>query len=68
MKLAAKTLTIQSQVLRREVKAIIPEAKIFMRRHVPAVGYVLYVKDFAGKTIGYVTKDLSGLTLIVKAA
>ena len=65
IKLDAKT--IESSLTKKEIKALLPAARIFKKKYVAAVGYVLYVLDESGKTIAQVTKDKIGLSLYVKA-
>jgi len=66
MKLQAKTLT--SKIALNEIKAALPAAKYFAKKHVPGCGYVLYVKNEQRETIAHVEKTFDGLTLTVKAA
>lgn len=64
MKLAAKTLT--SQIAKQEIIKTLPSAVRFIKKYVPAIGYVLYVKDTANNTIANVIKENGKLVLVVK--
>lgn len=64
MKLVAKTLT--SKIAKLEVIKILPSAARFVKMYVPAIGYVLYVKDAANNTLANVIKENGNLVLVLK--
>ena len=49
-----------SKTLKREIKAAYPEAASCTKRHVPGIGYVLYVKDAAGAKVCNVLRGSCG--------
>lgn len=61
--LKAKSLSLKAK---KEVKAITPEARTSFKKHVPAIGYVLYIKDASGQSIGHVFKDNGNLVYLIK--
>ena len=49
-----------------EIIAILPESCSFIKRHVPGVGYVFYIKNAKSETIAKCYKDpMKTLTLAV---
>jgi len=42
-----------------------PNAKVLVKKHVPSVGYVFFVKDSNKVTLGKVFRDNQGMTIYV---
>ncbi len=57
---------VTGQTINKKVKAVLmdqfPLSSVMVKRHVPGVGYTFYVKDTAGNTLGYVTKEYNAKT------
>ena len=52
--LTQKTLTSKATI--KSIKDILPEAKAAQKSYVAGIGYVLYIKDSAGKVIAHASK------------
>lgn len=69
VKLESATLNSKavSAKLKAEILSVVPSAKSFVKRHVPDVGYVLYIKNADKQNIAHVSKVIGecGLSQII---
>ena len=68
MSVTKKTLKAKSfsKIAKKEIAALLPNAKFCKQLYVPDIGNVLYVKDIDKNNIAHVVKESGQLNLMVK--
>jgi len=62
IKTTERTLNLK---VKSQLKSLMPNAKVLVKKHVPSVGYVFFVKDSNKVTLGKVFRDNQGMIIYV---